>query len=252
MASKPPAVETTVRSAGNRRRSADVRVPVIPVLIGAVVVLVIVAIAAVALTGMKSSSGNKAAGGVAQTRPATVTGTRLPQFQSTTNDVAVGKVAPTLTGTNFAGQPVTIGKDGHPKAVVFVAHWCPHCQAEVPRIAAYLQSAGLPKNVELYFVPTNTNPNYPNYPPSAWLQRDGVESVPTLVDSSKGDAYNAFGGTSFPYFVLLDQNNKVLARLAGEQPEGAYPAIFGALAKNKSLVASSSSAASPASSSPSA
>jgi cytochrome c biogenesis protein CcmG, thiol:disulfide interchange protein DsbE len=251
MASKPPAVETTTDAAGSRRRAADVRVPVVPVLIGAVAVLVIVAIAAVALTGKKSSSANKAAEGVAQTRPVTVTGTPLPQFQNTTNDAAVGQVAPTLTGTNFAGQPVTIGKDGHPKAVVFVAHWCPHCQAEVPRIEAYLKSAGLPKNVELYFVPTNTNPNDPNYPPSAWLQRAGVGSVPTLVDSSTGDAYSAFGGTAFPYFVLLDQNNKVLARLAGEQPQGVYPTIFAALAKNESPVASSSSATSPASSSPS-
>jgi thiol-disulfide isomerase/thioredoxin len=217
---------------------------VVPVLIGAVVVLVIVAIAAVALTGKKNSA-SKAPVGVAQTRPVTTTGSPLPQFQSTANDAAVGKVAPTLTGSNFAGQPVTIGKDGHPKAVVFVAHWCPHCQAEVPRIADYLKSNGLPKNVELYFVPTNTNPNYPNYPPSSWLQRDGVGSVPTLVDSSNGDAYNAFGGTSFPYFVLLDKDNKVLARLAGEQPQGVYTRIFQALAKNQSPVTSSSSAASP-------
>ena len=227
-----------------RRRTADIRVPVLPVLIGAIVVLAIVAIAAVVLTG-NSSSGNKSAGGVPQTRPVTVTGKALPQFQSTTNDPAVGKVAPTLSGANFDGQPVTIGKDGHPKAVVFVAHWCPHCQAEVPRIAAYLKSTGLPPGVELYFVPTDTNANYPNYPPSAWLTRVGVSSVPTLVDSNKLDAYSSFGGTSFPYFVLLDKDNRVLAPLVGEQPEGVYPTIFAALAKNQSPVASSSSAASP-------
>src|SRR5262245_58095868 len=122
-----------------RRTAGEVRVPVTPVLIGAVVVLGIVAIAAVALTNNDKSTG-KAPKGVPQTRPVTVTGAPLPAFQDTTNDAAVGKVAPTLQGTNFAGQPVTIGKDGKPKAVVFVAHWCPHCQAEVPRISQYLQS----------------------------------------------------------------------------------------------------------------
>src|SRR5690242_13095535 len=216
------------------RAGQQVRVPVLPVLIGAIAVLAIVAIAAVALTGNDKKTST-VVNGVPQTRPVTVTGSALASFRSTANDPAVGRTAPTLTGQNFAGTPVSIGNDGHAKAVVFVAHWCPHCQREVPRLADYLHATGLPAGVELFFVPTNTNPNYPNYPPSAWLQRDGVSNVPTLVDSKNDDAYAAFGGTSFPYFVLLDKTNHVVARLVGEQQDGVYPGLFEALAKGEKI-----------------
>jgi thiol-disulfide isomerase/thioredoxin len=210
------------------RRAQTRRYPVLPVIIGGIVVLGIVAIVAVALSGGgKSNTPN----GVAQVRPVRVEGAKLPTFASTAADPALGKIPPTLVGENFSGQPVTIANDGRAKAVVFVAHWCPHCQREVPRIAHYLKTVGLPNGVELFIVPTSTNSSYPNYPPSTWLQREGLGNVPTLVDDAKGSAFDAFGGSSFPYFVLVGKDGKVAARLAGEINEAALPALFDALAK---------------------
>ena len=37
-------------------------------------------------------------------------------------DSAIGTLAPTLTGTDINGDPITIGDDGRAKVVVFVAH----------------------------------------------------------------------------------------------------------------------------------
>ena len=66
---------------------------------------------------------------------------RCPQFDvERSPDPAIGKTVPTLTGKSvYDGGAVTIGPDtggGKPQVIVFVAHWCPHCQAEVPRLVA--------------------------------------------------------------------------------------------------------------------
>ena len=53
---------------------------------------------------------------------------------------------------------------------MFLAHWCPHCQAEVPRIVT-LAKAGAFDGLDVASVATGTSSQYPNYPPSAWLAR---------------------------------------------------------------------------------
>src|SRR5436190_1911020 len=80
---------------------------------------------------------------------------------------------PELRGTAFDGQPVRIIRDGKPKVVVFLAHWCPHCQREVPRLAAWLRGGRGPLGVDVYAVASATKREAPNYPPSAWLKREG-------------------------------------------------------------------------------
>jgi thiol-disulfide isomerase/thioredoxin len=210
---------------------------VLPVIIGGVVVLCIVAIVAVVLSGGdKSDNSTTTPSGVAQTRPVRVEGSALPGFDSNAStDPAVGTSAPTLVGQNFAGTRVAIGNDGRAKALVFVAHWCPHCQREVPRIARYLSDQGLPDGVDLYFVATSTTSQGDNYPPSTWLQREGVGRVPTIADDAKGTAFTAFGGESFPYFVFVDKDGKVVARRAGEVEQADLPALFTALANGSQI-----------------
>ena len=58
-------------------------------------------------------------------------------------------------------------------AIWFVAHWCPHCQAEVPRIVALAEQGRLPEGVDVAAVSTAVDATAPNYPPSAWLDRVG-------------------------------------------------------------------------------
>jgi thiol-disulfide isomerase/thioredoxin len=228
MASRTPG---TPNKAQTIRRGQQRRYPVLPIVIGGIVFLAIVAIVAAAVSG-----GADGDDGVAQTRPVKVEGTPLVQFDdATATDPAIGATAPTLIGQDFAGKRVTIGNDGKAKAIMFVAHWCPHCQREVPRVADYLKTQGLPAGVELFIVPTSTSSQYPNYPPSKWLERDGMSDVPTLVDDKNNDAHAAYGDGGFPNLVLVGKDGKVAARFSGELGEDAYPVLFDALAKGTTI-----------------
>lgn len=182
--------------------------------IGTAAVVLILAVAAIASGG--GSDGDKTTEGLEQTRPVTVTGTPLPELPKDGGaDPAVGQVIPAAEGQGFDGNPVLIRNDGRAKLIVFVAHWCSHCQAEIPLLAGYLQSHPLPGNVDLYTVSTAVDSNRPNYPPSSWLRKEQWDA-PTLADSEDGKTAESFGLTAFPYFVAADGAGKVVARTTGE------------------------------------
>jgi thiol-disulfide isomerase/thioredoxin len=182
--------------------------------IGVAAIVIVLAVAAIVSSG-GSGSKKKSAQGVAETRPVTVTGTPLAKIPDSGADPAVGTTIPEVKGQAFDGSPVDIRNDGRPKLVLFVAHWCPHCQREVPLLTSYLKSHPLPKGVDLYTVATATNAQRPNYPPSAWLDKVGWKA-PTMADSDAGQAADAFGLSAFPYFVAVDGSGKVVARTTGE------------------------------------
>ncbi|MCU1379625.1 MAG: Redoxin [Acidimicrobiales bacterium] len=190
------------------------------------VVLVALIAAVVASSG---GSTAKAAPGVEETRPVTVTGNPLPALPDSGTDPAIGQVAPTLTGATFDGTPLTIGNDGKAKLVLFVAHWCPHCQREVPLLVTYLKSHTLPAGVELLTVATATNASQPNYPPSTWLQKAGW-TAPVLADSADGTAAAAYGLPGFPYLVGLDASGKVVGRITGEFTTDTFASLAQAVA----------------------
>jgi len=183
--------------------------------IGVAAVVVVLLAAAVAFGGGSGSKSPKVAAGVEQTRPVTVIGTPLPKLPENGPDPAVGQVIPEVKGQSFDGTPVDIRNDGQAKLILFVAHWCPHCQREVPLLTSYLKSHPLPSGLALYTVATATSANNPNYPPSAWLAKVGWKAT-TMADSADGKAADAFGLPAFPYFVAVDGAGKVVARTTGE------------------------------------
>jgi thiol-disulfide isomerase/thioredoxin len=182
--------------------------------IGVAALVLVLAVAALVSSG-GSGGKKKPAAGVEETRPVVVTGAALPELAQSGADPAVGKEIPEVRGQSFDGSPVDIRNDGRPKLILFVAHWCPHCQREVPLLTDYLKSHPLPKGVDIYTVATATNPQRPNYPPSAWLAKVGWKG-PTMADSDDAKAANAFGLNAFPYFVAVDGSGKVVARTTGE------------------------------------
>jgi thiol-disulfide isomerase/thioredoxin len=177
----------------------------------------------IAATGGDDSGGES---DTPQARPVEITGDPLVQYtqQPVDEDPAAGVRAPTVVGSDFSGAPVEIAADGRPKAIVFLAHWCPHCQAEVPQLAAWLDDNSLPEGMDLVLVPTATDPSRGNYPPSEWLGDAGLGDVPTLVDDEQSDTLLAFGAGPFPYWVFLDADHDVVARLSGEFPDD--PQVF--------------------------
>jgi len=158
--------------------------------------------------------GLAAADPVAETRPVQVTGDPLPRLNGYP-DPAVGRPLPEIRGAAFDGQAVAITRDGSPKLLVFLAHWCPHCQREAPLLVAWLRQGGGPKGVTVYGVASGTRPDYPNYPPSAWLRKEGWPR-PLLADDDRGTAGAAVGLSGYPFFVLADAAGRVVERRSGE------------------------------------
>jgi thiol-disulfide isomerase/thioredoxin len=147
----------------------------------------------------------------------TVEGAVLPPGQGE-DDPAIGTPAPTLIGRDYEGNDVTIapGTDG-PMMVVFLAHWCPHCNAEIPVLLEWQESGGIPAELQIYGVSTAASADRPNYPPDQWLQEKGW-AWPVLADDDQLTAANAYGVTGFPYFAILDADGNVVVRNSGEIP----------------------------------
>ncbi|MDA3039946.1 MAG: TlpA disulfide reductase family protein [Actinomycetota bacterium] len=179
-------------------------------------ILAIVLVGAGLVAFLAANRDSKVGG---QTAAVEVEGDDLPPFEqsgvSGSDDPALGLVAPTFTGTTFAGEPLTLGPDGTPKVVYFLAHWCSHCQAEVPKIQEMIDADQLPDGLEIYGVSTAVDASRGNFPPESWLDVENF-TPPTLKDDTGSPALQAWGGQSFPYVVYLDGDNRVIARSSGE------------------------------------
>ena len=145
----------------------------------------------------------------------TVEGDTLPVYASGTQDVAIGFTAPTVTGADWNGNPVSIEPDGTPKIVLFLAHWCSHCQVEVPVVQEWIDAGNLFDDVELISVATSTDRLRPNWPPQDWLEEEGWTS-PVIMDDQIGTVAANYGMSGTPFYVVLDGENKNLGRLSGE------------------------------------
>lgn len=218
------------------RRGSAARRPGRAWLWGAVVAVVVAAGVVAAVASANDGSGISGHGRSTRTvevaSRVTVRGAALPTLPDSGSDPAVGRPAPTLVGVTFTGAPLTVTDTGQPHAVVFVAHWCPHCQAEVPRIVGLARSGQI--TVPVIGVATGTDPAAPNYPPSAWLAREHWP-FPVLVDTSRGTAATAFGLPAYPFLVFVDAHGAVAGRITGEIAASDLAKIFAALAAARPL-----------------
>jgi len=146
----------------------------------------------------------------------TVEGQPLPFLADpTTSDPALGFTAPSVTGVDFDGTTHTVGPDGRPKILIFLAHWCPHCQAEVPEVQAWMDQGGLPAEVDMYSFTVLTEHVRPNWPPEEWLEEEGW-TPPVIMDDEAGSVVTAYGMRGTPFYVVLDGENKNLGRFSGQ------------------------------------
>lgn len=146
----------------------------------------------------------------------TVEGAALPIYvDAATQDPTLGFTAPTVSGADWNDLPVSIEPDGRPKIVVFLAHWCPHCQNEVPVIQNWVDGGGLGDDVDLYSITVLTNKLRPNWPPQDWLEEEGW-TAPTIMDDANSSAVIAYGMRGTPFYVVLDGENTNLGRFSGE------------------------------------
>jgi cytochrome c biogenesis protein CcmG/thiol:disulfide interchange protein DsbE len=195
---KPPASNSG--SSGGKSKTG-----IIIAAVGAVVVLLLIAVV---------MFGNSEVG--AEYGEPEIEGNSLPQMPSDPQDLsATGIAYPKVSGQDFEGDPVVIENDGRAKAIVFLAHWCPHCQAEVPRVHEWLNAGGGDEDVDFYSVSTSMNSAQPNYPPSEWLAPENWQ-IPIIRDNQAGSAHSAYGAGGFPFWVFTNSDGTVALRTSGE------------------------------------
>ena len=184
--------------------NAPKKFPVVPVLFG------VVAIALIAVVVLTFENG----GGDTEVGSPEITGDFLTRLPDTGTDPAVGAAIPEIVGADFDGNEVSITDDGNAKVIIFLAHWCPHCQRELPIVSEWLATDPLPEGVDIYAVATGISRTRENYPPSEWFEAEAW-SGPILVDDAGSSVGLAFGLPAYPYWVFTDADNNVLARVTG-------------------------------------
>lgn len=188
-------------------------------------IVVLVAGAAIAAVALSTGDDDSPTSNRLETSSVTLSGADLPAF--TAPDDATGLAAPTFSATTIDGDRVDVGGDGVARLYGFFAHWCSHCQNEVPMVVDWMSSNDVPAGVEIVAVSTAVDPTAPNYPPSRWFEREQW-SAPVLLDSESSELANAFGLTSFPYWVAVDAQGNVVSRAAGEQDVAAFEGLIAA------------------------
>lgn len=163
--------------------------------------------------GSKATDGNYKNIKQEVAKKITFTGDALPAL-SQGQDTAVGLKVPIITAQNFSGKSAVINNPGKPYLLVFMAHWCPHCNSELPILRDL--NGQWPKDFEIIAVSTGVSKDQVNYPPSSWFINEGW-TYKVFLDDEKGTAINSTGGSGYPHLVFVDANGAVTKRLTGEQ-----------------------------------
>jgi thiol-disulfide isomerase/thioredoxin len=154
--------------------------------------------------------------------PVEVIGDALPPLvnEDQSADPAVGTPAPVLVGVGYDGRAVRIdAKQSGPTMVVFLAHWCSHCNAEIPVLNDLRDDGRIPDSVNVVAVSTAVTPGQPNFPPDEWLDKKDW-TYPAIADgidmqSESFIGASAFGVSGFPFIALIDASGDVAARWSG-------------------------------------
>ncbi len=192
---------TTQQSSGNKTG-------LIVGILGGIVVLALVAVVVFANEELGAEYGEPV-----------ITGSALPFMppNSPIDATATGLPAPEVIGQDFDENVVQIVNDGRAKAIVFLAHWCQHCQAEVPEVQAWIDSGGGVDGVDMYTVATAMDSTRGNFPPSEWLDRENW-TTPVIRDDRDGSVHAAYGSGGFPFWTFVNADGTVALRVAGRMP----------------------------------
>ena len=127
---------------------------------------------------------------------------------------------PVVSGVDYAGNAITIdpATDG-PTMVVLLAHWCPHCNAEIPVLNEWRDSGDVPEGLDIVGVSTGVVPatrrtSRPTSGSSTWTG-SGRCSPTTTPTTGTASAMAAYGGTSYPTLVLVDGDGVVCRAALG-------------------------------------
>ena len=164
-----------------------------------------------------------------------VAGDVLPPFDSAAaTDPAVGMPAPTIIGFDYGGNEVRIDPAEGPHLVLFQAHWCPHCAANLPKVVGWMADGTIPSWLQVTLVSTAESPTSPNYPADKWLEeygwngrviRDSNDGAGT-AEAGAGAVATAYGTPGSPFVVVVGVDGQVLARATGELTQAAMEQLL--------------------------
>lgn len=135
-----------------------------------------------------------------------------PTVATDVERLEVGDLVPTISGENFDGQRVVID-EGEARILLFAAHWCDHCKAELEMLAEARGAGTLDLNVPLVVISTRHIPGV-RWPPADALDLEGGPDE-VLVDSDSSLA-GLFDVQSVPRWFFLDEDGRIVADETGE------------------------------------
>ncbi|MEZ5256904.1 MAG: TlpA disulfide reductase family protein [Ilumatobacteraceae bacterium] len=193
---------------------------------GLVAVIAVVLVVALVVSGGDddTSVSTGGASGLLQQRPITVEGEALAPEPDSGVDAAIGATVPTVNGQTFNGVNVSVPVKGTPTLIVVMAHWCPHCQKEIPMMAEWEKAGNFPDGIEVVGVSTGYKPDLIGTSslkvieePSQWLADEGFPFA-VIADSEGAEAAGALGVTGYPTMMMVDADGKLAWRISGEVP----------------------------------
>jgi thiol-disulfide isomerase/thioredoxin len=153
-------------------------------------------------------------GASAAVAPSVPAGTLAP-FEQGQPDAALGMVLGEVAGIEYYTETeMTVDPtDGTARAWLIWAHWCPHCQRELPPLSDwYAESADQYPNVELISVTSSIDPTRGN-PLEPYLDELQLP-FPVIVDPDLTLA-EQFGLSAYPFWVFTAGDGTTLLRVAG-------------------------------------
>ena len=149
-----------------------------------------------------------------------VSGEKLSIFDPASEiDSTQGKKSPKINYLLESQNLYVNYPDERPTIFLFVAHWCPYCQDEIPVVKNWIQNEQLFEHgINVVLVVTNTNPDKSNYPPDLWLSREEWE-YPVIYDDHFSTLGIHFGVPAFPYWVFTEPDGTIAFRFAGSLSE---------------------------------
>lgn len=184
-----------------------------PAIIAAVVLvgIVIVLIAALGKEDTPASDITLAGGGPGDAAPVlTVEGGPTEQ----------GQAAPSISGVDmYTGRTVSLQEmQGKPTLLTVWAHWCPHCQKELPIIQQLSQEQAGNFNFLTVSTSAGSQPAAGQYATPATLMKTQGITMPSLRDDGT-KAMQALGAEGFPTLLMIDADGNAVGKASGEMPK---------------------------------
>lgn len=160
----------------------------------------VVVVVAVAFSGGSSDPQTSASGDVSIAR--------APGPQLQTGEAVPSWSAPALDGSGPLQWDDAVGV---PTVLAVWAPWCPHCQAELPRLSAALEDH---PGVQLVTVATAIG-EQPGPTPQEYLDGEGL-TMQVAVDDGENTLMQGLGVGSFPTTYYVASDGTVLTATVGE------------------------------------